>query len=286
MSSGVLARMLLYVVIGLAVIYVSCTVFLYCSQHRLLYYPNFPTRQLVTTPDAMGLAYEDVKLLTADSVVLHAWFIPGETRATVLFFHGNAGNISHRLATINLLHALKMNVLIIDYRGYGESKGVATEQGTYHDAEAAYLYLTENRGIEARNIIVFGRSLGGAIGAWLAHKHTPGALIIESCFTSIPDIAAKLYPYFPVRLLSRFHYRTADYIVNVRCPVLIMQSRDDALVPYEHGLRLYENAPDPKEFLELTGAHSEQSLELDSNYAEGIRLFVSRFVVTALNETL
>lgn len=286
MGSGFLGRMVLYIFAGLAIIYVCCTVVLYLSQHRLLYYPDFPTRELKNTPDALGLAYEDVQLHTADSVMLHAWLVPGQTRTTVLFFHGNAGNISHRLGTINLLHELKMNILIVDYRGYGNSGGTVTEQGTYCDAEAAWLYLTETRGIQSEEIIIFGRSLGGAIAAWLAQNYTPGALIIESCFTSVPDIAAHLYPYFPVRLLSRYHYPAADYIENVHCPVLIVQSRDDELVPYEHGLRLYEKAGEPKEFLKLTGTHNEQCLQLHSTYAEGIRRFVSRFVVTSFNKTL
>ena len=286
MRRGILGRMLLHIVIGLAIIYVGLTLILYFNQHRLLYYPNYPTRQLTNTPDAIGLVYQDVKLLTEDSVMLHAWFIPGETRVTVLFFHGNAGNISHRLATLHLLHELRMNVLIVDYRGYGNSEGTVTEQGTYHDAEAAWLYLTTTRGMKAEQIVIFGRSLGGAIGTWLAQKHTPAALVIESCFTSIPDVGAKLYPYFPVRLLSRFQYRTDTFIANVHCPVLIVHSHDDDLVPYEHGLRLYEKAGEPKDFLEITGTHNEQSLRLGSDYAEGIRRFVSRFVFTSLNQTL
>lgn len=278
--------MLLYIVIGLVIIYVSLTLLLYFNQHRLLYYPDYPTRQLTSTPDDIGLMYEDVKLLTEDSVMLYAWFIPGETRATVLFFHGNAGNISHRLSTIHLLHELKLNVFIIDYRGYGNSEGTVTEQGTYYDAEAAWMYLTKTRGIKAEQIIIFGRSLGGAIGTWLAHKHSPGALIIESCFTSIPDVGAKLYPYFPVRLLSRFQYRTDEFIANAHCPILIVHSHDDELVPYEHGLHLYEKARMPKHFLKITGTHNEQSLRLGSDYAEGIKRFVSRFVFTSFNKTL
>jgi pimeloyl-ACP methyl ester carboxylesterase len=286
MNSVILGKTLLYVAIGLLIIYVGLALFLYLSQHRLLYYPDFPTRELANTPHDIGLTYEDVQLLTEDSVMLHAWFIPGETRITVLFFHGNAGNISHRLGTIRLLHELGMNVFIVDYRGYGASEGAVTEQGTYRDAEAAWLYVTENRGIKSEHIVIFGRSLGGAIATWLAEKHTPGALIVESCFTSIPDVAAKQYPYFPVRLLSRFQYCAAEDIANVRCPILIVHSHEDELVPYEHGLHLYQKAHEPKVLLELTGTHNEQSLQCESEYAEGIRQFVSRFFFTPFNKTL
>lgn len=279
--------MALSIIVSLGVLYVALVLLLYVFQHKLLYFPEYPTRRLTSTPEQVGLTYESVTLMTEDSVALHGWFVPAQNACgTVLFFHGNAGNISHRLSSIRLLHELALNVFVIDYRGYGESKGVPSEKGTYCDAEAAWRYLAETRGIAAEHIVFFGRSLGAAIAAWLAQKHTPRALILESCFTSIPDIAAKLYPYFPVRLLSRFFYPAYEYIEHVRCPVLVVHSHDDEIVPFQHGIQMYERAHEPKEFLEMRGTHNERSLQLGSDYAEGIKSFVSRFVVASLNKTL
>ncbi len=164
-------------------IYVVLTAFIYFRQSSLIYYPNMPGRTLQVTPEEIGLAYQDVEFLTEDNIKLHGWFIPNESaKGTLLFFHGNAGNISHRLESINLFHKLGLNVFIIDYRGYGQSEGKVSEQGTYRDAEAAWKYLTETRGFGTKQIIIFGRSLGASIATWLASKHTPAALIIESGF--------------------------------------------------------------------------------------------------------
>ncbi|MCP4378426.1 MAG: alpha/beta fold hydrolase, partial [bacterium] len=170
---------------------------LFLFQGSLVYRP---TRQLINTPDQMGMQYENVSLQTSDGVKVHGWFIPCETeKGTVLMFHGNGGNISHRLETIAIFRRMGYNVMIIDYRGYGQSEGSPSEQGTYRDAEAAWTYLTRKRKIDASKIVLFGRSLGGAVAAWLAvEKHSAG-VILESTFTSVPDRGAELYKYLPVR---------------------------------------------------------------------------------------
>ena len=145
------------------------------------------------------MGYQDVFIETADEVTVHGWFVAGRSSQVLLFFHGNAGNISHRLDSIRQFFDLGLSVLIIDYRGSGQSGGKTTESGIYRDADAAWRYLTEDRDISASDIIVFGRSLGGSVASHLAAQHQPLALIVESSFTSVPDIAAELYPWLPAR---------------------------------------------------------------------------------------
>jgi pimeloyl-ACP methyl ester carboxylesterase len=174
-----------------AVIYGAFCLVLFLTQAKLIFYPDIPSRQLAASPADIGLAYESVTLTTSDDVRIHGWFVPAPgAKGTLLFFHGNAGNISHRLDSLQIFHDLGLSCLIIDYRGYGRSEGAVSEQGTYLDAEAAWNYLAETRKIPAREIIVFGRSLGAAIAAYTASRHRPGALILESAFTSVPDMGA------------------------------------------------------------------------------------------------
>jgi len=246
--------------------------FLFIFQSHYVYYPD---RVLSADPGSIGLYFENVAFETTDRVKLSGWFIPGESASgVILFCHGNAGNISHRLESIQIFHRLGLDVFIFDYRGYGQSDGKPTEDGTYKDAAAAWQYLTEERQVNPNQIIVFGRSLGGAVASWLAQSHTPGALILESTFTSLPDIAATLYPYLPVRPLLRFEYNTAEYLGRVNCPVLIVHSRDDEIMPFSHGWRLFEMAKEPKEFLEISGTHNEGFFTSGKHYEGGLNAFV------------
>ncbi len=264
--------------VGLAVagLYVALAAMLFVSQSRLVY---FPQRDIITTPDQIGLSYEAVAFEAADGVRLSGWFVPaqGAARGVILFCHGNAGNISHRLESIQVFHRLGLSTFIFDYRGYGQSQGKPTEQGTYLDAEAAWRYLVQERQVAPTEIIVFGRSLGGAIAAWLAQDQTPRALIVESTFTSVPDMGAQLYPYFPVRFLSRFDYNAMDYLGKVDCPVLVVHSRDDEMIPFGHGRRLFEAANEPKAFLEIRGTHNEGFVTSAERYQDGLDSFIARY---------
>jgi len=255
--------------------YCGFALLLFLLQSRILHIPNVPGRELVTTPAAAGLVYQEVFLVTADNVRLHGWFVPAaQNSRTVLFFHGNAGNISHRLESLQIFHRLGLATLIIDYRGYGRSEGSPSEAGLYRDAEAALRYLTERRGIPAQDIVVFGRSLGGAVAAWLAAHHALGALIVESSFTSVPERAAELYPWLPVRVLSRLNYDTQAYLQKVTCPVLIIHSPDDEIIPFQHGQRLLEAAREPKQWLVISGDHNSGFLHSGKHYENGIRNFL------------
>ena len=264
------------ILLPVAGIYALLVLFVFVSQSRMIFYPEIPSREIMMTPDRIGLVYEPVQLVTDDGIKLDAWFMPREhARGVLLFFHGNAGNISHRLDSLQLFHDLGLAVLIFDYRGYGRSEGRISEQGTYRDAEAAWRYLAEERKIPVRDIVLFGRSLGAAVAAQLATRHTPGALMIESAFTSVPDMAADIYPFLPVRWLARFQYATGEYLASVSCPVLVVHSRDDEIIPFKHGQRLFELAKEPKQWLPIRGGHNDGFIVSGRSYVDGFNSFLT-----------
>ncbi len=270
-----LMNILLMVVLG----YSLLLVFLYFYQDRLLFLPNIPSRVVERSPSAVGLAYEPVTLVTRDNIDLDGWFIPApENRGVILFFHGNAGNISHRFDSLLLFHRLGFSTLIFDYRGYGRSQGHPSEAGTSMDAEAAWQYLTGKRSIVPSRIILFGRSLGAAVAARQAAEHTPGALIVESGFTSVPDMAVELYPFLPVRWLTRLDYNAREQLQRVSCAVLVVHSRDDEIIPFRHGQALYAAAKEPKQFLELRGGHNDGFLMSGRTYTRKLDEFLSRWI--------
>ena len=177
-----------------------------------------------------------------------------------------------------------LNVLIIDYRGYGRSTGKPSEQGLYRDAEAAWHYLTRSRGIDAKEIVLFGRSMGGAVATWLAAETQPAAVIVESTFTSVPDMAAKLYPLLPVRLLARLDFNAQENIRRVESPVLILHSRDDEIVPFEHARSLYEAAHEPKRLVELRGGHNDGFIVSGQFYTDNLRRFIENHLPDAIKD--
>ena len=170
--------------------------------------------------------------------------------------------------------AHRFRVFRYDLRGYGKSEGSPDEEGTYRDAEAAWRFVTEGRHIPPGEVVLFGRSLGAAIAAHLATRHTPGALIIESAFTSVHDLAAELYPFLPARWLARFRYSTQADLVSVLCPLLIVHSRDDEIIPFAHARRLFGVANEPKQLLELRGGHNDGFLVSRRTYMDGLHTFL------------
>ena len=266
---------LLYILFVIVMAWCTLTLYVFLMQPKLIYYPNIPTRTVEATPAFIDLDFEDVTLDTTDGEHLHAWFIPHpEAHATLLFAHGNAGNISHRLDSIQVFHDLGLNVLIFDYRGYGQSTGKSNENGTYRDAEAAWLYLTETRGIEPGKIILFGRSLGAAVVADLAVRVEPAAVILESAFVSVPDMAARIYPWLPVRWLASYRYYNAEKVTHIKRPLLIIHSRGDEIIPFEQGERLFQRASEPKQFLELRGRHNDGFYVSRKAYVQTMRAFL------------
>lgn len=259
-----------------AVCYGTLLLAAFAFQSRLVYFPDFPSRALGPGPDSIGLAYRQLDIVTEDGVSLVAWHVPAsEPRGTVLFFHGNAGNISHRLESLKLFNDLGLAILIFDYRGYGRSEGEISEDGIYRDADAVWGHLTEEMGIPPDKIVLFGRSLGAAVAAYVAGRQEPGALILESGFVSVPDLGAGIYPWLPVRWLARIRFPAAEFLQSVTCPVLVVHSRDDEIIPFEQGVKLHAAARQPKEFLEIRGGHNDGFLVSKGRYVEGLDAFVA-----------
>ena len=240
----------------------------------------FPSRQLHTTPAEVGLEYSDVYLTTADGVRIHAWHIPGESDTTLLWLHGNAGNISHRVDNIAALSRLTgLGVLIVDYRGYGLSEGSPTEGGLYLDAEAAFEYLSSETGLDPKqHIVLFGRSLGVGVAAETATRHAVRCVILESGFTSTIDMARATRPEWLVRALMPFvgaRYDTLSKIGSIKSPVMIVHGDRDDIVPFHMAEQLFEAARDPKRFHAVRGAmHNDVYKRGDAAYFRALREFI------------
>ena len=221
----------------------------------------FPSSEIVSTPDQVGLAYEDVFFTTSDGLRLHAWYVPGTTDITLLWFHGNGGNISHRVDDLAMFHhRLGANLMIIDYRDYGRSEGRPSEQGTYRDARAALLYVQGRPGVSPDRIVYFGRSLGTAVAVELAVAHPPLALILVSPFASLADMARIAFPRLPAHWLVRNKYNSLTRLKKVHCPLLILHGDQDETVPISQGEKLFGAANPPKRFQVLSGAGHNDSL--------------------------
>jgi len=265
-------RWLVLIVIVALCAYVGVCVVVRFLQARLIY---FPSRGYAATPGDVGLRFEDLTLRTSDGVAIAAWYVPGEAaKGTLIFAHGNGGNIADRLHAVKLLQGMGVNVLIFDYRGYGRSEGRPTESGTYEDAAAAWQYLIENRGQSPERIVLFGESLGGAVVIELARRYGPGALVVESTFTSLVDVGRLHYPLLPVGWLLRYRYDSITKVGGITCPKLFIHGREDTLVPMDNARKLFEAAAEPKEFLETPGDHNEAGFTYSEEYSERLEAFL------------
>ncbi len=214
----------------------------------------FPEKEYYGEPQMMGLPYEDVWLRTEDGVKLHAWWI-GEPQhqKSVLFLHGNAGNISHRLHRIQSLGKVELRFFLLDYRGYGQSEGKPSERGLYKDAAAAYRYLREQAKLNAEDILLFGESIGGAVAIDLASKQPVGGVVVENTFTSLRDMARIFYSWIPSVVVSR-GFESIEKLKRVRVPVLFVQATKDEIVPPEMATQLHKAANKPKELYLIENA--------------------------------
>lgn len=243
----------------------------------LRHYLFFPERDLAASPRDLGLPYENIWLTTVDDVRLHGWLIPNiDSPATLLFLHGNGGNISHRLDNLKRLFDAGLQIFILDYRGYGQSDGQPSEQGTYDDAAAAWQWLTDEIG---GAIVVFGRSLGGAIATWLAAQSdvAPAGLILESTFTRGRDVAETLVPLPGLARMIPDLYPTLDRIDRIQTPLLCIHGSDDELIPVAHARRLYEAASEPKSLYIVDGGrHNDTYVVGGSSYIQRLTGFVQQ----------
>jgi uncharacterized protein len=268
--------MLFDIGIALAGLYVVLAAAVYLMQSRLLYYPEIG-RDVTTTPRAIGLPYEDVWLDAPDGERIHGWYVArAQPRGVALILHGNAGSIALRLDWLRMFHDIGYASFVIDYRGFGRSGGSPSEENTYEDARLAWAHLTQERGWAPADIVLLGESLGGPIAAYLAVREQPRALVLQSTFTSVPDLAAQIYRFLPVRWLSRFDYGTLRYLEAVNAPVLIAHSRADEIVPFRHGETLFEAAREPKRFIELSGGHNDGFIFRRAEWVDALAQFIER----------
>ncbi len=275
----IMSNTVIGIVLSLLAVYSALVGLLYVFQERLIY---FPVADYAWTPADEGWSYEDIWLTTADGVRIHGWFVPvANARGTVLYFHGNASNISGLSWETAALQQLGFNAFLIDYRGYGQSEGHPNEQGTYADAEAAWRYLTEERGLAPESIVVMGHSLGGGVAAWVAQHYRPAGLVLMSTFTSLPDVGAQHYPVLPVQWLSRNRYPTLERLAAIEAPLLILHSPTDTVVPYSHSERLAAAAPEDTIFLTIPDGHNGGLLTALETHPATMRQFFAQVVESA-----
>ncbi len=276
-------KFLLPVIRVLVFAYIGLAIALYFGQSNLVF---MPSKDVIETPKSVGIKFEDVLLTTKDSVNLAAWFVPAKDndpigKGVILFCHGNGGNISNRVSYLPIFKDLGLSTFLFDYRGYGKSEGSPNEEGTYADIEAAWQYLTQERKISPKKIIIYGESLGGAIASYIAQTNSQqdsqnfaAGLILASTFTSISDRASELYPFLPIRLLSRFSYNSVERLPNIKIPILIIHSVDDEIIPIQHGERNFQVANAPKRLVKLRGDHNGGFLDSLEIYRTGINEFI------------
>lgn len=242
----------------------------------MIYFPEkYPSG--IWNPEDYGLTVEDTYFKTEDGLVLHGWFVPSkENKITLLWFHGNAGNLSHRVENIKYLNALDINVFIFDYRGYGKSKGrLPSEKTIYIDSSAAYNYLVQERKIPKENIFFFGRSLGGAVAVEMAKKFDCAGLIIESSFPSAKEMAGLMFPFLPIKYFIKTEFSSAKKLQKIYCSKLFIHGNRDNVIPFKLGKKLFDAAAGPKEFFEIDGAgHNDTYIVGKEKYFNAINRFL------------
>jgi len=242
----------------------------------------FPEKKIEYNPEHMQLAYEDIFFKTQDGQLLNGWFVPSDnfeekSKPTIIFCHGNAGNIGDRLESIQIFYDLGLNVFIFDYRGYGRSKGHLSEQGTYLDARAAYNYIISRTDIDKDKIIMYGESLGAAVTIELATEQDLKlkAIITYGGFSSTQDMARAIYPVLPLWLMVSIKYDSISKIKDIKIPKLIIHGTHDEIVPFKQGYILFDVAAEPKEFLAIEGGHNDAVLINREKFLEKIKNFLA-----------
>lgn len=272
-STPPLPRRVSNLALTLLVLYVAVCAAAFLFQRRLLYLPG-PAPG--TTPASVGLEHEELRLVTADGTRLGAWWIPRpDAWAGALVTHGNAGSIEHRLHIARAWHELGVACLLLDYRGYGASEGSPHEQGLYLDAEAGYDELARRlsaQGLGPERVVLHGESLGGAVAVELALRRPVGAVVVESAWSSLSELAARLYPFLPVRFLLRERFDTQAKVARLSAPLLVLHGRRDEIVPFEHGERLAAAAG--AELVELAGTHNAGGFALDPRARARVEVFL------------
>ena len=262
-------RVFLSILIGLGLIFA----YVKYLEYKGIYYP---VKEILIYPSSAGMSFKDIYITAQDNVRINGWFISNpKAKYTLLFFHGNAGNIGDRIDKLQLLYQAGLNIFIIDYRGFGRSQGRPLEPGFYRDAFAAYDCLLNTIGINPGQVILYGESLGSAIAVDLAFHRKVKALILEGAFSCGRDMAVKIYPFLP-RFIFSNSFDSLTKIKEINAPKLFIHSRNDEIVPFNLAKKLYNHARGPKEFLEIEGDHNNAFLSSRHLYVSSIRAFVEK----------
>jgi fermentation-respiration switch protein FrsA (DUF1100 family) len=280
------AKWFLRILAHVAIVWLALFLMFQWFEGKLTYHPP---RRLVETPSDRGVAFEDVFMETEDGLSVHGWWIPApaidaddsEERAappTVLEFHGNAENISYGMDQHVAFHGLGWNQLIVDYRGYGRSEGRPSEEGLYRDGDAAYAHVRA-RGVPPERIVLYGRSLGGAVAVHVAHRHPAAALVTEGLFTDTHRVGRDILPFIPVRLFIKKRFDSLSRVSGLRIPKLFMHAAYDEVIPVRHAERLFEAAAPPKELFWIPGAgHNDAFYVATEEYLAAVKRFVETYV--------
>ncbi|MGH2774610.1 MAG: alpha/beta hydrolase [Actinomycetota bacterium] len=268
MPGGKWTKGLLALLVLLGLLYAG----LVFGESRFIY---FPARGLTATPADARLDFVDVNFNAEDGVRLNGWWVPGQVNdATLLWFHGNAGNLSDRVALLKLLHdELDVGVFMFDYRGYGRSEGKPSEAGLYADARAALEVTRRRAGVHRGEVVLFGQSLGAAVAVELANAHPVRGVVLESAFTSIPDMARHHYAFLPVGPFLKTSFDSEARISGIDAPLLMLHGADDDIVPLDMGQKLFAAAKAPKEFNAVEGA-GHNDMYLQGDYIATLRGFL------------
>ena len=262
----------LYLILVGVVIITGCG----CVRYIENKFTFFPEKRIEFYPSVFDLDFEDVYVKTEDGIRINGWFIPqSNAKYTLLFFHGNGGNIGTRLKKLLMLRNATINIFIVDYRGFGKSEGKSSEKGLYLDAKAAYNYLVDSRGIQPEQIILYGESLGAAVAIDLACNAKVKAIILEGAFSRGRDIAGKICPILPKPFFSN-SYDSLKKIKKVQVAKLFIHSRNDEIVPFALANKLYNTSPEPKELVEINGGHNTAFLDSQEKYISSIGLFIEK----------
>ena len=260
----------------LALSWLGMVLYVYFFQHKLVFVPE---KLFITTPESIRLKYENILLKTQDGLNIHGWYLPHPNEiGKLLFLHGNAGNVSYEIDSLQLYHDLNLSVLIVDYPGYGNSEGSMSEIGSYEAAQLAWDYLTEVLNPNHLPTYILGRSLGGGVASWLVANTTtpPTGLVLESTFTSIEDLGRYYYPYLPIHWIGQIHYPNLSNIRKIKVPILYIHSPEDKIVPYKMSGELYDNTTTDKQFVDIRGRHGDGFLTSKKQYLKSLQNFIHR----------
>ena len=270
---------------GLLVLFILFYVaLLLIFENKIIFYPSrYP--EGFWNPASAGVPAQDIYFMAEDGVKLHGWFIPAQNAvATLLWFHGNAGNLSHRLDNIQRLAPLNLNIFIFDYRGYGRSEGEPDEQGIYMDSQAAYKKALEMDGVSIDALFLFGRSLGGICAVETALNNPARGLILESVFTSASDMSRKVFPLIPLGWALRSKLDAIGKVPHLKLPKLFLHGTRDEIVPYDLGRKLFDHAGEPKTFYAIEGAgHNDTYIMGGRDYYNALNRFITETLKNSNN---